>query len=77
MRCVDLVLIGLIGKGAVMTIVYVPVAYFDCREELGYFVELHGLNDEVAEIFDTFRMAHEQWDGVTDPVRARSKSSSR
>ena len=56
---------------------YVSVAYFDCREELGYFVELHGLNDEVAEIFDTFRMAHEQWDGVTDPVRARSKSSSR
>ena len=56
---------------------YVPVAYFDCREDLGYFVELHGLNDEVAEIFDTFRMAHEQWDGVTDPVRARSKSSSR
>ena len=56
---------------------YVPVAYFDCREALGCFVELHGLNDEVAGIFETFRVAHEDWDGVTDPVRVRSKSSSR
>jgi hypothetical protein len=56
---------------------YVPVAYFDCREQLGCFVELHGLNDEIAGIFDTFRIAHEQWDGVSDPVRVRSKTSSK
>jgi hypothetical protein len=56
---------------------YVPVAYFDCREQLGCFVELHGLSDEIAEIFDTFRIAHEQWDGVSDPVRVRSKTSSK
>ena len=56
---------------------YVPVAYFDCRELLGCFVELHGLNDDITELFDTIRIAHEEWDGVTDPIRVRTKSSSR
>lgn len=55
---------------------YVPVAYLDCRSALGFFVELHGLNDDVAELFDEIRVAHEQWDGITEPVRVRSKTSS-
>lgn len=55
---------------------YVPVAYLDCRSTLGFFVELHGLNDDVEELFREIRQAHEGWDGVTDPVRVRSKSSS-
>jgi hypothetical protein len=55
---------------------YVPVAYLDCRGTLGFFVELHGLNEDVAELFAEIRSAHEQWDGVTDPVRVRAKSSS-
>lgn len=55
---------------------YVPVAYLDCRSALGFFVELHGLNDDVDELFTQIRVAHEEWDGVTDPVRVRSKTSS-
>jgi hypothetical protein len=55
---------------------YVPVAYLDCRPALGFFVELHGLNDDVEELFTEIRVAHEQWDGVTDPIRVRARSSS-
>jgi catechol 2,3-dioxygenase-like lactoylglutathione lyase family enzyme len=55
---------------------YVPVAYFDCRDRLDCFVELHGLNDDIEELFRTIREAHEGWDGVTDPIRTRNKSSS-
>ena len=55
---------------------YVPVAYLDCRTALGFFVELHGLNDDVDEMFTEIRVAHEQWDGFTDPIRVRSKTSS-
>ena len=55
---------------------YVPVAYLDCRSALGFFVELHGLNDDVEELFREIRVAHEQWDGVTDPIRVRSRTSS-
>ena len=55
---------------------YVPVAYLDCRRTLGFFVELHGLNEDVDELFREIRVAHEEWDGVTDPVRVRGKSSS-
>ena len=32
--------------------------------------------DDVAELFREIREAHEAWDGVTEPVRVRSKSSS-
>lgn len=55
---------------------YVPVAYLDTRSALGFFVELHGLNEDVEELFREIREAHEDWDGVTDPIRVRSKSSS-
>ena len=55
---------------------YVPVAYLDCRSTLGFFVELHGLNDDVDELFAEIRSAHEEWDGVTEPVRVRAKTSS-
>ncbi len=55
---------------------YVPVAYLDCRSALGCFVELHGLNSDVDDLFREIREAHEQWDGVTEPVRVRQKTSS-
>jgi hypothetical protein len=55
---------------------YVPVAYLDCRSALGFFVELHGLNADVEELFAQIREAHEQWDGVTEPIRVRAKTSS-
>jgi hypothetical protein len=55
---------------------YVPVAYIDCRKTLGFFVELHGLNEDVEELFTEIRVSHEEWDGVTEPVRVRKKTSS-
>ena len=56
---------------------YVNVAYIDCRDEIGCFVELHGANQTIYDLFELFRTSHEEWDGVTDPVRVRSKTSSR
>jgi hypothetical protein len=38
---------------------------------------LHGLNEDVEELFTEIREAHENWDGVTEPVRVRSKTSSK
>ncbi len=55
---------------------YVPVAYLDCRSALGFFVELHGLNEDVEELFTQIRVAHEEWDGITEPARVRAKTSS-
>ena len=55
---------------------YVNVAYVDCREAIGCFVELHGANQTIYDLFELFRTSHEEWDGVTDPVRVRSVSSS-
>ena len=45
------------------------VAYIDTRSALGGFVELHGDNEEIRGVFDRFRVAHEQWDGITRPIR--------
>lgn len=55
---------------------YVDVAYIDCREAIGCFVELHGANDKIYDLFELFRTSHAEWDGVTDPVRVRSTTSS-
>lgn len=52
----------------------VPAAYFDCRRDLGYFVELYGRTERTERFFATVREAHQSWDGVTDPVRARDGS---
>lgn len=55
---------------------YVNVAYLDCRSAIGCFVELHGANQTIYDLFELFRRSHEEWDGVTDPVRVRSQTSS-
>lgn len=55
---------------------YVDVAYVDCREAIGCFVELHGANSTIYDLFELFRTSHEEWDGVTDPVRVRGATSS-
>ncbi|GAB2485723.1 VOC family protein [Jatrophihabitans fulvus] len=55
---------------------YVNVAYIDCRDEIGCFVELHGANQKIYDLFELFRTSHAEWDGVTDPVRVRSTTSS-
>ena len=52
----------------------VPAVYFDCRRDLGHFVELYGRTERTEGFFATVREAHESWDGVTDPVRARDGS---
>ena len=45
------------------------VAYLDCRDAIGCFVELHGGNPQIEAVFERFRVAHEEWDGETDPLR--------
>ena len=55
---------------------YVDVAYVDCRDAIGCFVELHGANQTIYDLFELFRSSHDEWDGATDPVRARSTTSS-
>ena len=52
----------------------VPAVYYDCRRDLGHFVELYGRTERTERFFATVREAHESWDGVTDPVRARDGS---
>ena len=45
------------------------VAYIDTRPALGCFLELHGENPTITRVFESWRVAHENWDGVTDPIR--------
>lgn len=52
----------------------VPVVYLDCRDDLGRFVELYGRTERTESFFTMVRTAHETWDGVTDPMRARDGS---
>ena len=54
-----------------------PAIYIDTRSAIGGFTELYGRSDRVAAFFETVRSAHEGWDGVTDPLRERTDSSSR
>jgi hypothetical protein len=54
-----------------------PAIYIDTRLAIGGFTELYGRSDRVAAFFDTVKSAHENWDGVTDPLRERTDSSSR
>ncbi len=55
---------------------YVDVAYIDTRSAIGCFVELHGANQEIYDLFALFHDSHAQWDGVTDPIRVRGRTSS-
>jgi Glyoxalase/Bleomycin resistance protein/Dioxygenase superfamily len=52
----------------------VPAVYFDCRRDLGHFVELYGRTERTEGFFAMVREAHEGWDTVTAPVRARDGS---
>ncbi len=51
-----------------------PAVYFDCRADLGCFVELYGRTERSTGFFAHLRALHEAWDGVTDPVRERAVS---
>ena len=52
----------------------VPAVYFDCRRDLGHFVELYGRTERTEGFFAMVRAAHQEWDGVTAPIRARDGS---
>lgn len=45
------------------------VCYFDARPQLGMFVEIHGAPQEILDHFAVWQKAHQDWDGVTRPVR--------
>ena len=58
------------GYSAVSTLVSAArVAYMDCRSTLGCFVELYENNQPLVDTFESWRQAHLEWDGVTDPLR--------
>lgn len=46
----------------------VPFAYFDMVDALGHMVEIAPANQSNMEMFDTVRLAAENWDG-SDPIR--------
>lgn len=48
--------------------------YFDCREQIGLFVELITDNEESRGFFDISIKAASAWDGKTDPIRPFSRS---
>ena len=48
---------------------HADVAYIDTRELIGYYLELHGDNDEIRGVFAPWIDAHRTWDGETEPLR--------
>ena len=45
------------------------VIYVDTREAIGCFLELHGDNPGIREVFDGWKKASEEWDGYPDLIR--------
>ena len=45
------------------------VIYVDTREAIGCFLECHGDNAEIREVFAGWKAAADAWDGVTDLIR--------
>ena len=58
------------GCPAVTTLISAArVAYMDTRKVLGCFVELYEDNAPLRATFARWKAIHDEWDGVTDPVR--------
>ena len=38
-------------------------------KQIGCFVEIHGDNEDIRNVFKNWKEAHDTWDGVTDPLR--------
>ena len=51
------------------------VIYVDTREAIGCFLECHGDNAEIRAVFDGWKKAADEWDGVTDVVRGNRAST--
>ena len=45
------------------------VIYLNAVKQLGCFVEVHGDNEDIRNVFKNWKHAHDTWDGVTDPLR--------
>ena len=45
------------------------VIYVDTRDAIGCFLELHGDNSGIREVFAGWKKASENWDGHTDLIR--------
>ena len=45
------------------------VIYVDTREAIGCFLELHGDNSGIREVFAGWKKASDNWDGHTDLIR--------
>ena len=47
----------------------IVACYFDTRDATGAFTELHSRTPRIVATFGRWRQAHEEWDGVTQPLR--------
>jgi hypothetical protein len=45
--------------------------YFDTREAIGGYTEIHSTPERIIDTFARWRAAHQEWDGVTEPLRGR------
>ena len=45
------------------------VVYFNAVKQIGCFVEIHGDNADIRDVFRRWKTAHDTWDGETDPLR--------
>ncbi len=45
------------------------VVYFNAVRQIGCFIEIHGDNADIRQVFQRWKIAHDTWDGQTDPLR--------
>jgi catechol 2,3-dioxygenase-like lactoylglutathione lyase family enzyme len=45
--------------------------YFDTREAIGAYTEVHSTPERIITTFGRWKAAHQEWDGFTDPLRGR------
>ena len=45
------------------------VSYVDARHLIGCFIELYEDNEPIHQTFANWKQIHDDWDGVTDPLR--------
>ena len=45
--------------------------YFDTREAIGAYTEIHSTPERIMTTFERWKAAHHEWDGVTEPLRGR------
>lgn len=45
------------------------VVYFNAVNQIGCFVEIHGDNPDIRNVFRRWKDAHDTWDRKTDPLR--------